>query len=188
MMPTGDPICPKCGLLAYPSDTGALHQCPGSKEPHQLPASTTIQAQVRAFHDAAGVVTPSIPQIPDDDRIRLRANLVTEEFCEFLLSVYPQFKDMQHGAVLFRLKQAMEYMKPKVDLVAMADALADLDYVVEGTRLICGIDGGPVAEEVHRSNMTKFGPGSWKRDDGKVMKPPDWKPPDIEGVLRRQGM
>ncbi len=150
--------------------------------------STLIRRQVREFHNAAGVVTPETPQLPEDERIKLRVNLVTEEFCEFLTSVYPQFKDMQHGAVLFRLKQAMEYMPPKVDLVAMADALADLDYVVEGTRLVCGIDGGPVAEEVHRSNMTKFGPGSWKREDGKVMKPPDWQPPDIEGVLRKQGM
>ena len=152
------------------------------------PPSTTIQAQVREFHEAAGVVTPDTPRIPEDARIKLRANLITEEFCEFIVSIYPQFKDVQHGALLFRLKQAMEHMQPKVDLVAMADALADLDYVVEGTRLVFGIDGGPVAEEVHRSNMTKFGPGSWKREDGKVMKPPDWQSPDIEGVLQIQAI
>ena len=30
-MPTGDPICPKCGRFMYPSDTGAPHKCPDTR-------------------------------------------------------------------------------------------------------------------------------------------------------------
>lgn len=144
----------------------------------------SIQRQVRAFHEAGNIPVADYPQIPSEDRIRLRVNLVMEEFFEFLLSIFPQLKD---DASLHRLRDIVKYIGPHPDLVALADALADLDYVVEGTRLEFGIDGGPVAEEVQRSNMAKFGPGSWMREDGKVMKPPDWAPPDIERVLRKQG-
>ena len=61
----------------------------------------------------------------------------------------------------------------------------DLDYVVEGTRLEFEIDGGPIAVEVHRSNMAKV--GGPVREDGKRLKPPGWTPPDIAGELRKQG-
>lgn len=75
-----------------------------------------------------------------------------------------------------------------VDLVEFADALADLDYVIEGTRLEFGINGAPIAAEVHRSNLSKLGPnGPMLREDGKILKPPGWTPPDIAGELRKQG-
>jgi predicted HAD superfamily Cof-like phosphohydrolase len=73
----------------------------------------------------------------------------------------------------------------RVDLPELADALADLDYVVEGARLEFGINGAPIATEVHRANMAKLdGP---VREDGKKQKPEGWKPPDIESELRKQG-
>jgi predicted HAD superfamily Cof-like phosphohydrolase len=41
------------------------------------------------------------------------------------------------------------------DVVAVADALADLAYVLYGTALVHGIPLDEVFEEVHRSNLTK---------------------------------
>lgn len=43
----------------------------------------------------------------------------------------------------------------KGDLVEIADALADLEYVVVGTAVAFGIPHEAVFQEVHRSNMTK---------------------------------
>jgi predicted HAD superfamily Cof-like phosphohydrolase len=70
------------------------------------------------------------------------------------------------------------------DLVAAADALADLMYVVLGTAVQFGIDLAPVFDEVHASNLRKV--GGTKREDGKQLKPAGWKPPDVAGVLERQ--
>lgn len=42
-------------------------------------------------------------------------------------------------------------------------------------------------EEVDRSNLAKFGPGGRRREDGKWVKPDDWQPPDIKGVLQKLG-
>jgi predicted HAD superfamily Cof-like phosphohydrolase len=74
----------------------------------------------------------------------------------------------------------------KNDIVSIADALADIVYVACGTALTYGIPFDRVFAEVHRSNMTKFGPdGPYLRADGKVMKGPDYEPPDIAGCLAR---
>jgi predicted HAD superfamily Cof-like phosphohydrolase len=63
--------------------------------------------------------------------------------------------------------------------------MADLDYVVEGTRQELGIDGPAVHAIVHAANMAKqAGPVD---ASGKKRKPEGWKPPDIAGELRRQG-
>jgi len=58
--------------------------------------------------------------------------------------------------------------------------------VTIGTLIAFGVDDEPVLEEVDQANLRKFGPGSYERDDGKWIKPPDWTPPDILGVLERQ--
>ncbi|MVA75556.1 nucleotide pyrophosphohydrolase [Auraticoccus sp. F435] len=74
------------------------------------------------------------------------------------------------------------------DLVAVADALADIVYVAYGTADVYGIDLDAVVAEVHRSNMTKLD-GSGRpvlRADGKVLKSERYRPPDVAGVLARQ--
>jgi predicted HAD superfamily Cof-like phosphohydrolase len=45
-----------------------------------------------------------------------------------------------------------------------------------------GIDLGPFFAEIHRTNMEKAG-GPVRPSDGKILKPPGWKPPDIVGML-----
>lgn len=74
------------------------------------------------------------------------------------------------------------------DLVGIADALADITYVVYGTALTYGIDLDSVLSEVHRSNMSKLDRNGEPilRDDGKVLKPEGYSPPDIAAVLQRQ--
>lgn len=70
-------------------------------------------------------------------------------------------------------------------VVDIADALADLTYVVIGTASTYGIDLEPVFDEVHRSNMTKiWDDGSIRRSvSGKILKPPTYSRADIAGVL-----
>jgi predicted HAD superfamily Cof-like phosphohydrolase len=73
----------------------------------------------------------------------------------------------------------------KGDLVGIADALADIVYVIYGTALTYGIDLDSVLREVHRSNMSKLGSDGKPliREDGKVLKSGKHFPPDIASVL-----
>ena len=73
------------------------------------------------------------------------------------------------------------------DLIGVADALADIVYVAYGTAHVYGIDLDAVLDEVHSSNMTKLGADGRpiRRADGKVLKGPGYRPPDIAAVLAR---
>ncbi len=71
------------------------------------------------------------------------------------------------------------------DLVGIADALADIVYVAYGTAHVYGIDLDAVLDEVHASNMTKLDRTGRpvRRADGKVLKGPDYRRPDVAAVL-----
>ena len=130
-----------------------------------------------------GVPYGDHPKTPSPDRVRLRASLVMEEAIEFLEACFGA--NAYTGALRAQADVVINACAVHIDLVEAVDALADIDYVVEGSRLEFGIDGGPIAAEVHRANMAKV--GGPVREDGKRLKPPGWTPPDIAGELRKQG-
>lgn len=115
---------------------------------------------VEEFHLAFGAPVLGAPKFVPD-RSGLRISLILEEAREFSEAA------------------------TRGDLVEMADALGDLAYVIAGAALEFGIPLDRVLEEIHRSNMSKLGADGKPiyREDGKVMKGPNYTPPDIEGVL-----
>lgn len=148
--------------------------------------TSPIRCQVREFMLAVDQPVGKRPFVPTDDRVRLRLRLIAEECFEVLRAALHHTED---GFFLAEAEdevlRAIDGGDVLVDLPDFVDGLADLDYVVEGARLEFGVDGTPVAAEVHRANMAKTtGP---VRADGKRMKPDGWTPPDVERVLRAQG-
>jgi predicted HAD superfamily Cof-like phosphohydrolase len=129
--------------------------------------------KVREFHHALGVPVGDRPKI-DQSRVRLRLDLIAEEFRELCeaLNFEPAF---------FINPLHPPWCPQAVDIVAAADALAGLRYVVEGAALEWGIPLDKVTAEVHAANMRKV--GGAKRPDGKILKPEGWVPPDVAGVL-----
>ncbi|MGI9553111.1 MAG: hypothetical protein ACR2MT_18030 [Aurantibacter sp.] len=73
------------------------------------------------------------------------------------------------------------------DLVEVADALGDMLYILCGTILEHGMQHKieEVFEEIQRSNMSKLGADGKPiyREDGKVLKGPNYFKPDIQAVL-----
>ena len=69
----------------------------------------------------------------------------------------------------------------KGSMLEIADALTDILYVVYGAGHAFGIDLDECFDEVHSSNMTKLGEDGrpMYRDDGKVMKGPNYREPDL---------
>lgn len=111
---------------------------------------------VREFHAKFGVVNATQPDISQHRELRIK--LIAEELDELLRALDAN------------------------DITEVADALADLQYVVIGAALQWGIPLDRVFAEVHRSNMTKEGGG--KRADGKILKGPGYESPDVAAVLR----
>ncbi len=71
------------------------------------------------------------------------------------------------------------------DIVEVADALTDLLYVVYGAGHAFGIDLDECFTEVHESNMSKLGEDGKPiyREDGKVLKGPNYFPPNLEEIV-----
>lgn len=122
----------------------------------------TMFEMVRDFHEAFGQRIGRRPSLPDMNERSLRMKLLQEEM--------------------------REYCEAEGDdnLIEIADALADIIYIACGTAVSYGIPLDELYQEVHRSNMAKLVDGKvLRRDDGKVIKPEGWTPPDIEGILNK---
>jgi predicted HAD superfamily Cof-like phosphohydrolase len=151
----------------------------------QARPTSALRAQLIEFHTAVGQPVVTGPKVPSEGRVRLRCRLIAEEFFETLEAMIPFDGDPELKRARERIMAACDVAPVEIDFVELADGLGDLDYVVEGTRLEFGIDGGPIAAEIHRSNIAKS--KGDKRADGKILKPKDWTPPDIRGELLAQG-
>jgi len=77
------------------------------------------------------------------------------------------------------------------DLVEVADALGDMLYILCGTIIEHGMQHKieEVFNEIQRSNMSKLGADGKPiyREDGKVLKGPNYFKPNIQKILDKQG-
>lgn len=94
---------------------------------------TRTMNEVAEFHRTFNHPILFSPGIPVEERVRLRINLLKEELDEFIFAA-------QCG-----------------DIIGVADALADLQYVLTGAVLEFGLHEKfpALCSEVHRSNMSK---------------------------------
>lgn len=119
---------------------------------------------VQLFHESFGLGVRHNPVAKLDPQIlELRFNLMEEENREYLEAAKND------------------------DLAEVADALGDMLYILCGTILEHGLQYKmeAVFEEIQRSNMSKLGADGKPiyREDGKVLKGPDYFRPDIAGIL-----
>lgn len=121
-------------------------------------------AAVKEFHTAFGLGYSELPIAKlSPEKIKLRFNLMAEENEEY--------------------KEAAE----NDDLIEVADALGDMLYILCGTILEHGMQHKieEVFTEIQKSNMSKLGADGKPiyREDGKVLKGPDYFKPNIKEVL-----
>jgi predicted HAD superfamily Cof-like phosphohydrolase len=119
----------------------------------------TISRMLAEFHDAIGDLGHSRTEWAE-----LRKRLLREELEEVI--------------------QALD----SGDMVSLAQELADLVYVAYGTAVDPGINLDVAIAEVHCANMSKIGPdGRFViRPDGKVLKGPDYRPPDMSAAVNER--
>lgn len=116
--------------------------------------------------------------IEDEAWEAMRLNLILEEFFELMEAC-----GYDTEGFVFDVRDV-----PKVvegNLIQIADALGDLEYVINGMAIGTGIPLPKVVKEIHRSNMTKLGVDGKPiyREDGKILKGPGYEPPSLQGIL-----
>ena len=87
-------------------------------------------------------------------------------------------------------EENLEYLKASKenDIVEIADALGDMLYILCGTIISHGLQNKieEIFQEIQNSNMSKLGDNGKPiyRDDGKVLKGPNYFKPDIRKILK----
>ena len=119
---------------------------------------------VHEFHKAFGLGIEEKPIAKlSDQKLKLRFDLMQEENEEYLEAAQNN------------------------DLVEVADALGDMLYILCGTIIEHGMQDKieEVFNEIQRSNMSKLGADGKPiyREDGKVMKGPNYFKPNIAAIL-----
>ena len=124
--------------------------------------SKSISEMVEDFHAATGA---PINKKLTEDELKLRLRLISEEWEEFCLEL-----------------AGIDLGDPNEAVIKEA---CDLVYVIVGTCVALGYDFEEAFRRVHASNMSKLGPDGRpvKRPDGKVIKGPNYKLPDLTSCL-----
>ena len=108
------------------------------------------------------------------DLLQLRLKLLDEELEELKVEVNSVSLDISRGR------------KPSTNLKAnLLKELCDLQYVLSGMAVALGLPVQEAFNRVHASNMSKLDEDGNPiyREDGKVMKGPNYKPPYLEELV-----
>jgi predicted HAD superfamily Cof-like phosphohydrolase len=122
-----------------------------------------VFTDVSLFLKAVGQETPSVPQQTVSAQAQLYKNLIDEEYEEFI-----------------------EASKESDD-VEQIDACFDMMWVIVGYMKSRGWDCENIWDEGAKSNLSKIDPVTGlvkRREDGKILKPEGWKPPDFTKFVK----
>lgn len=116
----------------------------------------------------------------DQEKFMLACDQTVEHFNNEQFSLYLNLIKEEYNE-LFAANQ-------EDDRLEMLDALIDILVVTIGAIHSMGADGEGAWKEVMRTNFAKIDPTTGKvrkREDGKVLKPEGWHPPNLEPFLSR---
>jgi predicted HAD superfamily Cof-like phosphohydrolase len=153
----------------------------------------TPYEMVGEFHQTMGQPWHQKGRIPAINAalIKLRLKLITEELEELTDAILNP-----ESEIAINIKQSYDLLNTeiniitdedlKLDIIEIADALGDINYVVNGAAHAFNINLDCVTEEIHRSNMSKLGEDGkpiYRTEDGKILKGPNYFKPNIKEIL-----
>ncbi len=126
----------------------------------------SLEMLVKQFNETYGVEMSDKPRLPTEVEAYRISELINEE--------------------LYETEVELDNMR----LPELAKELTDILYVTAQQMAVLGLPIDALLREVQRSNLSKLGSNGKPiyRDDGKVLKGPDYSPADIISVLRKNGL
>jgi len=141
--------------------------------------------KVRQFTKGCGRECPVEPRVMTYNEVKFLIGMMLSEIVELAQTVTAdadEAVELVRSLAVIDLKR--NYVKPtdQLQLIAdQADAAVDCAYYAYDAFAKTGVNLSYVFGLVHKANMDKrFPDGTFHtRDDGKIIKPPNWKAPDI---------
>ena len=153
----------------------------------------TDYEHVKEFTEGTGTVCPDKPVAMSKEQVMFLSKMILDEVMEFTATVcgpeeskntlkefIDNSKDLPRG----------DYTQGSVEQISeQVDALVDIYYYSLNAATKVGQDMSAVFKIVHKANMAKRVPETGKfikREDGKILKPVGWKPPNIVKEIEKQ--
>jgi len=128
------------------------------------------ERKVQDFHAAVGAAI----DLPfSAELLQLRKTLIAEEVKELFAEFDRAIEELK--------TQGQVSPKTRID---MMKEIADVQYVLSGSSVSFGLPIHTVFDRVHDSNLSKFGADGKPilREDGKVLKGPNYHPPILDDL------
>ncbi len=152
---------------------------------------------VAEFHGVFGHPIALRPTTPDAAVRLLRFRLIFEELMEFgraigIRNLSPADSTQEEFEAVLKDTMAQFEINPDADVdeAEAADALGDLDYVVQGSNLVFGFPAEDIVRDIHEANMSKLGADGKPIKDafGKTVKGPNTRKPNTARILAQAKM
>jgi predicted HAD superfamily Cof-like phosphohydrolase len=147
---------------------------------------------VRNFTEESGTMIPKEPQLMNKEEVFFIIKMMLDEIMELGATV------ADHDEVKYKMIKMItdsKDIKQLADLnteeliAEQADAFVDSYYYSLNAAAKKGVNLSKIFHVVHSANMSKKDPETGKfikRDDGKIIKPDGWLPPNIVSEINRQ--
>lgn len=149
--------------------------------------------KVKEFtQESMGVELPNTPHLMNRDQVLFISKMIMSEVVELLQTVKKDDEnvlDLAHNCIGTDLK--LNYEKPNniIKLIGeQYDAFVDIMYYSYNCAAKNGVNLDKIFDIVHDANMNKkFSDGKFhKREDGKIIKPDNYKEADVDYEINRQ--
>lgn len=159
-------------------------------KPKNISNESALTRALLAFNKVYGFNVPTGVEILKHEAARLRIGLMLEEVQE-LIEAYADEESQMFADIVKGMNNTAEIVSKlgpsdfSTNIVEVADALGDIMFIATGTAVAHGIPIDSVLQEIIDSNMSKLGEGGLPvyRHDGKLLKGPNYYPPNLEGLV-----
>lgn len=155
-------------------------------------ATKSNAEDVLEFTVGAGQEVASEPTEMTKDEVKFIGKMILDE----VLELYATVMDPEEAKETLRETLANAKSVPRVEKVdentivsEQADAFVDIWYYSLNAACKKGVNLSSLFDVVQAANMAKRDPATGvflKRDDGKIIKPEGWTPPDVAAEIQRQ--
>ncbi len=145
---------------------------------------------VREFTHESGFDTPDHPRPFTTAETLFLVKMLIDETMELLATALPRDQAIEYATACVT-GGARDFLNLKGSELAaeQVDALGDMYYYAQNASVKAGMNLSSAFRVIHAANMAKRDPitGNFKRrEDGKIIKPPGWTPPDMTKEIERQ--